>query len=74
MDESEKVQVEEDISLFDVFTNVGEINSTYSKSLDPHHIGYEVDYSDDKKTNTKIAEDSSDNEESDETIIEATGG
>jgi len=33
-----------------------------------NHIGYEVDYSDDRKTNTKIAEDSSDNEESDETI------
>jgi len=68
LDESEKVQVDEDISLFDVFTNVGEINSTYSKSLDPHHIGYEVDYSDDRKTNTKIAEDSSDNEDRDETI------
>ena len=68
LDESEKVQVDEDISLFDVFTNVGEINSTYSKSLDPHHIGYEVDYSNDRKTNTKIAEDSSNNEESDETI------
>jgi len=27
LDESEKVQVDEDISLFDVFTNVGEINS-----------------------------------------------